>query len=103
MPEDCFCGCGAMAVDRHHVLYAQHLRGDQRKDARNLVPVARHCHGMHHLRQRPFRLSRMPDSVFEFAAEVMGAGAAYEYMKRRYSGPDARLDALLADYEREAA
>ena len=31
----------------------------------------------------------------EFAREVLGAGPAYEYLRRRYAGQDPRLDALV--------
>jgi hypothetical protein len=55
------------------------------------------CHGGHHSGATRLCLSRLPDSVFAFAAEVMGAGAAYEYLGRFYSGEDARLDALLRE------
>jgi hypothetical protein len=61
----CFCGCGQRGVQKHHVIYEQHLR---------------------------------PDSVYEFAEETLGAGPAYEYLRRRYAGPDARLDGLLVRY-----
>lgn len=65
-------------------------------DERNLVPVAKSCHDSHHDRVRPLPLRVLPDCVFEFAEQVMGAGAAYEYLSRRYAGGDRRLDALLA-------
>lgn len=65
------------------------------RDKRNLVPVAHDCHGAHHARARPFPLRVLPDSVFEFAVELMGVGPAYEYLRRRYSGEDERLTALL--------
>lgn len=99
-PTPCFCGCGERAVQEHHVVYAQELvrlGGWGLLDARNLVPVALLCHGRHHSRQAPYVLSRLPDSVFEFAAEVMGAGRAYNYLGRRYAGEDRRLDALLEE------
>jgi hypothetical protein len=66
-------------------------------DLRNLVDVAHDCHGAHHARARPLPLWRLPDSVFEFARELLGAGKAYEYLRRRYCGADPRLEALLHD------
>lgn len=95
--EACFCGCGNRAVHRHHVVYVQELRraGGSPRDRRNLVLVAHDCHGGHHNRSHPYALRVLPDSVFEFAAEVLGPGPAFEYLKRRYSGDDVRLDALL--------
>lgn len=110
----CFCGCGERAVQKHHVIYRQELqrvaseRGDGRlpggwgkgrwgelvKDPRNLIPVAHQCHGNHHAASCRYRLVILPDSVFEFAAEVLGAGRALNYLRRRYDGEDQRLDAL---------
>lgn len=92
------CGCRGRSAHLHHVVYAQECRraGASLTDARNLVPVAFGCHHAHHSRQRPLMLGRLPDSVFEFAADALGADAAYEYLARRYAGRDPRLDALLA-------
>jgi hypothetical protein len=64
-------------------------------DVRNLVPVAFACHGQHHSRQAPLDLRVLPDSVFEFAAEVLGPGPAWSYLDRRYRGRDPRMDAML--------
>lgn len=114
----CICGCGARRVQFHHAVYQQQLRKvvreEHRKagglgppdviremtlvnDSRNLVPVGPKCHAAHHGRSRVLALRMLPDSVFEFAAEVLGAGAAYEYLRRRYEGEDERLDALLSE------
>jgi hypothetical protein len=120
----CFCGCGKQTgLQLHHVVYQQELRRVVREehkaaglagppdiiremtlrgDVRNMVPVGRRCHAAHHNRSKPYELRRLPDSAFEFAAELMGTGRAYEYLRRRYAGDDARLDALLSN-EREAA
>jgi hypothetical protein len=76
----CFCGCGRRGVQKHHAVYAQHLRRTEKKDRRNLVPVA-------------------VDWVYEFAEEILGVGPAYEYLRRRYAGADARLDGLLVRCE----
>lgn len=95
----CACGCGARAAHGHHAITRQELRkhGGDPKDARNIVPMALDCHGGHHSGAARLHLSRLPDSVFEFAHELMGAGAAYEYLGRFYRGEDARLSALLAE------
>jgi hypothetical protein len=92
----CICGCGQRAVHRHHVVYAQAVEreGGDVTDARNLVPVAFSCHGAHHGRSRPFELRMLPDSVFEFARELLGAYGA-DYLRRRYAGDDPRLNGLL--------
>lgn len=112
--------CSDCAVQRHHVVYAQALRaharsrevadaagiGDRRPrrslstlmaDERNLVAVCKKCHERHHSRFVPLSASALPDSVFEFAVELMGNGAAFEYLRRRYLGPDPRLDVLLGE------
>jgi hypothetical protein len=107
----CICGCGARGV-KHHVVAVQKLRELAGRDpdrelllgldARNLVRVAPSCHGNHHNASRRLQLRWLPDSVFEFAAEVMGSGPAYEYLRRYYDGTDPRLTNLLADYARMA-
>lgn len=94
MSERCICGCGRRGVQRHHAVYAQHLPREHRKDRRNLVPVHHECHAAHHGRSKPFRLFMLPDSVFDFAAEIFGPGKAYNYLGRTYAGPDPRLNAL---------
>lgn len=100
----CVCGCGARGVHDHHVIYQQELRRAARRlgvpasrllrDPRGLVPMAVACHAAHHDRSRPLPLHRLPDEVFEFAREVLGAGPAQVYLARRYAGGDGRLDAL---------
>ena len=103
---DCFCGCGEYATEWHHAIYVQELRRihnhrqnrvpwlDLLMDTRNLLPVARLCHGRHHSGRERYELRMLPDSVYEFAAEVLGA-RAHAYLNRRYAGLDPRLDALL--------
>lgn len=81
----------------HHVVYRQQLRrrGGDPADLRNLVPVAFRCHGDHHSMSAPFPLRLLPDSVFVFAVELMGA-ASYDYLRRRYSGEDKRLERIIS-------
>jgi hypothetical protein len=109
------CGCKQPAANRHHCVYEAELRrivaagrpsrdalpADQRAlllalttDPRNLIAVAFQCHGAHHLGACRYRLGVLPDSVFEFAAEVLGP-RAHGYLRRRYAGADDRLDQLL--------
>lgn len=107
MPERCFCGCGGRAGVMHHCLYRQELRRLAKEqdvpfsrlasDRRGLVAASRRCHDNHHARIRPYELSMLPDSVYEFAAEVMGDGPAYVYLSRRYRGGDDRLDLLVSN------
>lgn len=88
----------------HHVVTQQEIKrhatpGQKSrllKDKRNLVPMDFHHHGAHHSGARRIWLADLPDSVFEFAVELMGAGPAYEYLARYYRGDDERLDALLS-------
>jgi len=93
----CVCGCGQRAVHQHHVVTRQEIRhhGGDPKDERNLVPVAFDCHGAHHSGAKRLLLSSLPDSVFEFAGELMG-GAAADYLARYYRGDDPRLATLLS-------
>jgi hypothetical protein len=113
----CICGCGKRAVHDHHVVYEQVIERRYRElvragtpvrwrslaqcvnDPRNLVGIAFGCHGGQHGASKKLRLERLPDRCFEFAAELLGPGRAYEYLKRRYAGPDARLDRLLEAWE----
>lgn len=101
----CICGCGKPGHNGHHVItqsvIKRHIpKGEQRRwlrDDRNIVPMDYGCHARHHSANRRLWLEDLPDSVFEFAVELMGAGPAYEYLRRYYRGDDGRLDALLAE------
>lgn len=64
-------------------------------DRRNIVRIAFECHSAHHSRARPLDLGLLPDSAFEFALELLGGPAAFEYFRRYYAGGDRRHDALL--------
>ena len=97
--------CTAAADEMHHVVYRQELRrltGDP-DDRANLVPLCRGCHGAHHARSEVLPTRVLPDSAFAFARDLMGAGAAYEYLTRRYmAGNDPRVAALLDEWEEAA-
>lgn len=110
----CICGCGRQrGCERHHVVYQQELKRHVPRspegppdivrelallrDDRNLVWVGPKCHAAHHSRVRPLLVRMLPDSVFEFARELLGGPAAYEYLARRYAGRDPRHDALLEE------
>lgn len=99
MTARCICGCGARAVHRHHAIVESLVKreGGDLRDDRNLVPIAMRCHLNHHARAQTLPLRVLPDSVFVFARELLGAGRAYEALRRSYVGGDARLDALLQD------
>lgn len=100
---ECVCGCGRKSRIRHHVVYRQELRRVAKgaaylrleRDKANLVPVATPCHNAHHARSAVLPLWRLPDSVFGFARDWLGAGPGYEYLRRHYSGEDPRLEALI--------
>lgn len=113
MKAKCVCGCGQRSANNHHAVYRQELklwavgrRGDTikgkgsrtfddlAKDERNLVPMTFDCHLAHHNRSRTLPLAKLPDPVFEFAAELMGP-AAFDYLRHYYAGDDPRLKALL--------
>lgn len=116
MKQRCVCGCGRAGRHRHHAVYQQEIRARMGAagrldktarralaravaDQRNLVWMDFDCHLAHHNASRRLRLRLLPDSVFVFAAELLGGPAAYEYLRRRYVGGDRRLDDLLAPHE----
>lgn len=96
----CACGCGRPATILHHCVRRQEIRryDGSMGDERNLIPLAHDpCHEWHHNAARRLRSSVLPDSVFEFAAELMGPGRAANFMIRHYSGAvnDKRVLGLL--------
>lgn len=104
--------CGRPATAHHHAVYQQELRRIARgpaefrafrSDTRGFVACCDLCHNAHHARQSPFLLSVLGEEVFVFAEQIMGAGCAFEYLRRRYAGVDPRLDALLDHVTEEAA
>lgn len=97
--------CTARADELHHIVYRQELRrrGGDWDDRANLVPLCEGCHARHHSRTEVLPTRILPDSVFPFARDLMGAGAAYEYLTRRYmAGNDPRVAALLDEWEHAA-
>lgn len=96
--------CLNQPTDPHHVVYAQHLRrhGLPQWDVRDGLPLCRPCHEAHHNGSKRLPLTALTDSNLEFAFEQLGA-YAWDYLNRRYTGADRRLDALLAAVEERAA
>lgn len=100
-PRECenpACRGGYQRVSAHHCVYRQAIaraNGDK-WDPRNRLMLCNSCHSSHHARGRVVPLAVLPASVFEYAVETLGAGPAYEYLRRRYAGEDPRLEALLA-------
>ncbi len=117
----CACGCGRKrGLQRHHAVYQQTIRravlAEHRAagnagpppitremallaDRRNIVMLGPKCHAAHHNRSQALPLRVLPDSVYEFAIELLGRGPAYEFLRRRYTGKDWRLDELLGEPE----
>ena len=87
-------GIGRLAL--HHVIYRQKIRrvGGDVWDPRDALTLCNSCHGRHHQRGRPVPLALLANENYEFAWELLGS-AAYDYLRRRYSGEDPRLDTLL--------
>lgn len=110
--------CEERAVQQHHCVYQQELRrrwqsevrhwkddralvrvpwaslAELRGDGRNLIPMCLKHHASHHNRFAVLPAATLPFGVFEFAEELMGPGAAFEYLRRTYRGDDPRLDYL---------
>lgn len=94
--------CPSPAGPGHHAIYQQEVRrrGGDLGDPRNFVPLCEPCHAAHHAQMEPLPSRVLPDEVFVFALELMGCGAAYEYIRRRYVvGNDPRPLVLLAEWE----
>ncbi|HEX7088711.1 MAG TPA: HNH endonuclease [Longimicrobiales bacterium] len=89
------CGSGAL-LQEHHVVYVQHLRqeGGDVTDSANALTLCADCHRKHHDRAHPVPLALLRDENYRFAAALYGP-KSYDYLRRRYSGEDPRLDALL--------
>lgn len=93
--------CGAAGfVQAGHVIREQTVKREHgdRWDTRNRlwVGVACRCHERHTLAVERIPLEKLPDVAFDFAAELLGPGKAYNALRREYAGDDPRLDALLA-------
>ena len=91
--------CGKPNAHRHHVIYAAEVirRGGQEHDPANQLGL---CHRHHHLQHSGHErvpLSLLRDENYVFAAELFGAPAAFEWLRRRYAGFDRRHDLLLED------
>lgn len=101
-PATACARCGQEhSLDPHHVVYAQHVEdyGGDIHDGTNQLALCRDCHAWTHREKRlPTLLIR--DVTITFARDLLGPGAAYEYL-RRYYDPfgDPRVDALLAEWE----
>jgi hypothetical protein len=94
--ECLLCGTGKR-LQRHHVVFEQVVRreGGDPFDPRDQVTLCIQCHvSVHKATRKPLAVWMLPDAAIEFAGELLGPGA-YDYLRRRYSGDDHRVDALL--------
>jgi hypothetical protein len=90
----------------HHVIELQECKAKgaplySTRNALRLCIGAGSCHGGQHTIKR-VRLACLTDDNLEFAFQYLGA-YAYDYLRRRYDGEDARVDALLNEIERMAS
>jgi hypothetical protein len=92
------CDRGVQQIDQHHAVYRQEVvrMGGDPWDQRDALALCKRCHSGHHSRGSVLPLAVLRDENFIFAAELLGGPVAYEYLRRRYSGDDPRLAALLA-------
>lgn len=92
------CRAAEHGMHQHHVVYRQELvrvNGDV-WDPDNALQLCHGCHSSHHRRgMRIVPLSALRDENYAFAVIALGAGPGYEYLRRRYSGEDPRLAAIL--------
>jgi hypothetical protein len=91
--------CGSeRAWDPHHAgVYEQDLRRLKLPlwDPANALRLCWDCHALHHAPSSRLPLSVLREENIGYAFEVLGA-RAYDYLRRRYTGEDRRLDAALA-------
>ena len=83
---------------QHHAVYRQQVRrhGGDEWDPRNALLLCDSCHLRHHNRCPALPATVLRSENIAFAVELLGAPAAYEYLRRRYTGDDPRLEALIA-------
>lgn len=90
----CECGCGVFTIrlERHHVIYEQHLRAEGHEDLlwdlRNSMLLLPAHHRNHHLAAKQIRRARIPAAAVEFAVERFGADIADRYLSRYYAAEE---------------
>lgn len=99
--------CGKMGGEweAHHVVEQQELKRQKAplhdtRCALRLCIGPGSCHGGQHTIKR-VQLTSLTDDNYEFAFEVLGT-FAYDYLRRRYSGDDRRLDVWMIDTMQKA-
>jgi hypothetical protein len=97
------CGRAAGDWDAHHVMHKQHCRveGAPQMSPDDSLRVcsggADRCHERHTTGQERLLVADLRDENIAFMRRWLGAGAAYEYLGRYYSGDDPRRDRLLEE------
>jgi len=83
--------CIAPAVNRHHVMYEQHVRreGGDRWDSRNAMDLCGACHTSHHRRGNVLPTRSLPTAAVAFAQELLGIERAADYFRRYYDDSEA--------------
>lgn len=102
------CGSGK-SWDAHHVVAKSKLKREGLFwwDTRNALRLCdefsdNDCHGKHTAGEKKVPLSALTDDNISYAFEVLGPRAV-DYLRRTYSGEDARLGVALAQAEAEEA
>lgn len=87
-------------LQQHHVVYEQHVvrAGGDVWDPRNSLTLCVNCHQAHHGRYLVVGTLLLRDETIAFAADTLGDGAAYEYLRRIYRDADVdpRVAALIS-------
>lgn len=90
--------CGSEgAWDPHHAgVYEQELRRLKLPlwDPENALRLCWRCHALHHAPASKLALSILRDENINYAFGVLGP-RGYDYLRRRYTGQDRRLEAAL--------
>lgn len=93
--------CGSrQAINRHHVVYRQHVRAEHGDewDPDNALGLCGSCHPRHHHQKTKLPLIRLRPENIAFAFRLLGTGG-YDYLRRRYAGEDPRLELALEQVE----
>lgn len=91
----CQCGCDrfSLRLQRHHVVYEQHVRADHGNvwALENSMLLHEHCHAKHHNAVRRIPLESVPDAALQFAIDLMmGEDRAILYFARYYGSEVSR-------------
>lgn len=100
--ESPWCDGTSARLHLHHVTLRQIVQreGGDVWAPENRMTLCETCHARHHRAAAgKLPLSTLRDAHVRFAADLLGAGAAWAYFTRRYSGRDVRVERLLAEAE----